>query len=422
MPKQVLDAVAQRRGRRRAAGAGALHGQIDDAVLEAAERDVAAVIGHRRPHPRLDAESGQILDGPLDVSRTECRCIRGPTVGGRLPRDRWRRSGAARRQDQDDQAGCDRGSPLTTGGALSRVFDFQGHKFIASSCVVCGYTELSRRKSGMLGNAMFRLLSQDAGLEVFGTVRSAWVRRLFAPEAGRRLIAGVDVENQDALARIFADVKAQVVVNCIGLIKQLADADDPLQALPINAMLPHRLARLCELGGARLVHVSTDCVFAGTKGNYRESDPSDATDLYGKSKFLGEVAYPHTITLRTSIIGHELGSAHGLVGWFLAQEGQVRGYTRAIFSGLPTVELARVVRNVVLARPDLSGLYHVASSPIAKHDLLKLVAQVYGKAIEIVPDNAVVIDRSLNADRFREASGYVPPPWPELVKAMFEFK
>lgn len=274
----------------------------------------------------------------------------------------------------------------------------------------------------MLGNAMFRLLSQDAGLEVFGTVRSAWVRRLFAPEAGRRLIAGVDVENQDALARVFADVKAQVVVNCIGLIKQLADADDPLQALPINAMLPHRLARLCELGGARLVHVSTDCVFAGTKGNYRESDPSDATDLYGKSKFLGEVAYPHTITLRTSIIGHELGSAHGLVGWFLAQEGRVRGYTRAIFSGLPTVELARVVRNVVLARPDLSGLYHVASSPIAKHDLLKLVAQVYGKAVEIVPDNAVVIDRSLNADRFREASGYVPPPWPELVKAMFEFK
>lgn len=276
--------------------------------------------------------------------------------------------------------------------------------------------------SGMLGNAMFRLLSQDAGLEVFGTVRSAWVRRLFAPETGRRLIAGVDVENQDALARVFADVKAQVVVNCIGLIKQLADADDPLQALPINAMLPHRLARLCELGGARLVHVSTDCVFAGTKGNYRESDPSDAADLYGKSKFLGEVAYPHTITLRTSIIGHELGSAHGLVGWFLAQEGQVRGYTRAIFSGLPTVELARVVRDVVLPRPDLCGVYHVASSPIAKCDLLKLVAQVYGKAIEIVPDDAMVIDRSLNADRFKEASGYVAPPWPELVKAMFEFK
>ncbi len=276
--------------------------------------------------------------------------------------------------------------------------------------------------SGMLGNAMFRVLSQGTGLEVFGTARSGSMRRFFAPEAGQRLIAGVDVENQDALVRVFAEVKPQVVVNCIGLIKQLADVDDPLQALPINAMLPHRLARLCDLGGARLVHVSTDCVFAGTKGNYRESDLSDATDLYGKSKFLGEVAYPRTITLRTSIIGHELASAHGLVGWFLAQEGRVKGYTRAIFSGLPTVELARVVRDVVLPRVDLSGLYHVASSPIAKYDLLKLVAQVYGKAIEIVPDDAVLIDRSLNADRFKEASGYVAPPWPELVKAMFEFK
>lgn len=276
--------------------------------------------------------------------------------------------------------------------------------------------------SGMLGNAMFRVLSQGTGLEVFGTARSGSVRRFFAPEAGQRIIAGVDVENQDSLARVFAEVKPQVVVNCIGLIKQLADADDPLQALPINAMLPHRMARLCELGGARLVHVSTDCVFTGTKGNYRESDLSDATDLYGKSKFLGEVAYPRTITLRTSIIGHELASAHGLVGWFLAQEGRVKGYTRAIFSGLPTVELARVVRDVVLPRADLSGLYHVASSPIAKYDLLKLVAQVYGKAIEIVPDDAVLIDRSLNADRFKEASGYVAPPWPELVKGMFEFQ
>lgn len=276
--------------------------------------------------------------------------------------------------------------------------------------------------SGMLGNAMFRVLSQGTGLEVFGTARSGSVRRFFAPEAGQRIIAGVDVENQDSLARVFAEVKPQVVVNCIGLIKQLADADDPLQALPINAMLPHRMARLCELGGARLVHVSTDCVFTGTKGNYRESDLSDATDLYGKSKFLGEVAYPRTITLRTSIIGHELASAHGLVGWFLAQEGRVKGYTRAIFSGLPTVELARVVRDVVLPRADLSGLYHVASSPIAKYDLLKLVAQVYGKAIEIVPDDAVLIDRSLNADRFKEASGYVAPPWPELVKSMFEFQ
>lgn len=276
--------------------------------------------------------------------------------------------------------------------------------------------------SGMLGSAMLRTLAEDAGLDVYGTARSPSVKRFFASVLGDRIFAGVDVENQDSLAGVLAGLKPQVVINCIGLVKQLAEADDPLAALPINAMLPHRLARLCELGGARLVHVSTDCVFAGTRGNYRESDPSDALDLYGKSKFLGEVAYPHAITLRTSIIGHELASAHGLVGWFLSQTGPVKGYAKAIFSGLPTVELARVVRDVVLPRPELSGLYHVAAAPISKLDLLTLVAEVYGKAIEIVPDEKLVIDRSLNAERFRAATGYEAPPWPVLVKKMFEFK
>ena len=278
--------------------------------------------------------------------------------------------------------------------------------------------------SGMLGNAMFRTFSEDADteVEVFGTARSSSVQRQFAPEVASKIISGVDVENQDSLVRVFSEVKPQVVVNCIGLIKQLADANDPLQALPINAMLPHRLARLCELGDARLIHVSTDCVFAGTKGNYRESDPADATDLYGRSKHLGEVTYPHTITLRTSIIGHELSSSHALLGWFLAQEGHVKGYTKAIFSGLPTAELARVIREVVLPMPELSGLYHVASAPISKYDLLKQIADVYGKKIKIIADDALVIDRSLNAERFRDATGYVAPPWQELVRRMFEFK
>jgi dTDP-4-dehydrorhamnose reductase len=176
------------------------------------------------------------------------------------------------------------------------------------------------------------------------------------------------------------------------------------------------------LAGARLVHMSTDCVFSGSKGNYRESDPSDAKDLYGRSKYLGEVAYPNAITLRTSIIGHELQSAHGLVGWFLAQQGQCNGFTRAIFSGLPTVALAQVVRDVVIPRPGLFGVYHVAAQPISKYDLLKLVADVYGKTIEITPSEKLVIDRSLNADRFRDATGYQVPGWPELIKLMFKYK
>jgi dTDP-4-dehydrorhamnose reductase len=276
--------------------------------------------------------------------------------------------------------------------------------------------------SGMLGNAMIRVLSEKADWQVFGTIRSAGAKRHFPPDIAERLLAGVDIEQQDSMLQAFARVRPDVVINCVGLVKQLADADDPLQAIPINAILPHRLARLCELADARLVHMSTDCVFAGDKGNYRESDMSDAKDLYGRSKFLGEVAYPHSVTLRTSIIGHELDSAHGLVGWFLSQQDRCSGYTKAIFSGLPTVVLAQIIRDVVIPRAELSGVYHVAAQPITKYDLLRLIADVYGKKIEIVPSDHLVINRSLNAERFRGATGYSPPGWLELVKLMHKYK
>ena len=276
--------------------------------------------------------------------------------------------------------------------------------------------------SGMLGNAVFRYCSEDSQHEVIGSARSDSVRRNFPEALGQRIVTGTDVDNQDSLALLFTKVKPDVVINCVGLIKQMADANDPLQAIPINSLLPHRLARLCDIAGARLIHVSTDCVFSGSKGNYLESDASDAKDLYGRSKFMGEVDYPHCITLRTSIIGHELNSAKSLVGWFLAQQGSVMGYTKAIFSGLPTIELAHVIRDVVLPQPALRGLYHVAAEPINKFDLLTLVAQSYRKEIEIVADEQLVIDRSLNAQRFRAATGYVAPAWPELIQKMANFK
>lgn len=273
--------------------------------------------------------------------------------------------------------------------------------------------------TGMLGNAVFSVFQSDASFEVWGTLRSVAARKHFPAACHERLRAGVDVLDQDALAAALAGIKPDVVINCVGLIKQLADAKDPLTALPINAMLPHRLARLCQLVGARLIHVSTDCVFAGSKGGYLESDTSDAEDLYGKSKFIGELHdLAHAITLRTSIIGHELGSRYALVDWFLAQEGSVRGFSRAIFSGLPTVELARVMKDFVIPHAQLSGLYHVAAAPIAKLDLLRLVAAQYGKQIEIRPDDSLVIDRSLDGSRFSQATGYVAPAWPELVREM----
>ena len=217
-------------------------------------------------------------------------------------------------------------------------------------------------------------------------------------------------------------MRPDVVVNCVGLVKQLADANDPLQAVPINTLLPHRLAALCLATGARLVHISTDCVFSGAKGNYLETDFPDAYDLYGRSKLLGEVDYPHAITLRTSIIGHELSGHRSLVNWFLAQQGAVKGFTRAIFSGLPTVELATVVRDFVLPLKELHGLYHVSAKAINKFDLLQLLAKAYGKNIEIIPSANLVIDRSLNSSRFKDATGYLSGEWSTLVQRMCKFK
>ncbi len=273
----------------------------------------------------------------------------------------------------------------------------------------------------MLGNAMLRLFSQSEGHRALGTVRSSRAMRLLPEDLHDLLLVGVDVENFDSLSRAIAAAKPNVLINCIGVVKQLSESDDPLTAIPINSLLPHRLARLCDLAGARLIHISTDCVFSGRKGLYTEADFPDANDLYGRSKYLGEVDYPNAVTLRTSIIGHELDGARSLVGWFLAQTGNVRGFTQAVFSGLPTVELARVIRDFVLPNLQLRGTYHVSADPINKYDLLQLVAATYGKVIDIVPDASLVIDRSLLSTRFRAATGYSPQPWRRLIQGMREF-
>lgn len=272
--------------------------------------------------------------------------------------------------------------------------------------------------SGMLGSAVVTVMSEDAGLDVRATVRRESTKRFFSPEIARKFVTNVDVENLDSVAGAIGQVRPDVVINCVGVVKQLEHASDPLRVLPINSLLPHRLASLCRIAGARLVHISTDCVFAGSKGGYTENDAPDALDLYGRSKLLGEVDYPHAVTLRTSIIGHELDGARSLVNWFLAENGTVKGFTRAVFSGLPTVVLARVIRDHVLPRPDLCGLYHVASTPISKYDLLCLIRTIYGKSINILPDDSLVIDRSLNASRFYEATGYRSPEWEAMIQAM----
>jgi len=178
------------------------------------------------------------------------------------------------------------------------------------------------------------------------------------------------------------------------------------------------LAAICRSRKVRMIHISTDCVFDGSKGNYKEEDFSDAKDLYGRSKFLGEVSGKGCLTLRTSLIGHELKNKIGLIEWFMVQQGKIKGYTDAVFSGFPTVEMAHILGRYILPNDDMEGVYHVSSSPVSKYDLLKLVAETYGKKIVIEPYNEVRIDRSLDSERFRKVTGYDPPHWAELVERM----
>lgn len=274
----------------------------------------------------------------------------------------------------------------------------------------------------MLGNAVLRFFALDSSYEVHGSVRNIRsVASLQEKAPLAHFLPDIDVENLGNLSRLFAQVQPDVVINCIGIVKQLADTNDPLISIPINSLLPHRLARLCEQTKSRFIHMSTDCIFSGIKGTYTEVDTADASDLYGRSKYLGEVDYPNAITLRTSIIGVELDGARSLIGWFLAQEGSVKGYINAIFSGLPTVEIARVIRDHVIPHPELHGVYHVSAAPISKFDLLTLVAQIYGKTITICPDDQLKIDRSLDSSRLQRATNFKPKPWPYLIRMMRDF-
>ena len=271
----------------------------------------------------------------------------------------------------------------------------------------------------MLGHALFEFLSEDPALTVYGTTRNPKAKSWFAKSLSQNLLANVDIEDDASLLKVFRRLKPDVVINCIGLIKQINASNDVLQAVPINSLLPHRLAKLTKQVRSRLILMSTDCVFSGKKGNYKEQDQADCNDLYGQSKLWGEIAdQGHVLTLRTSIIGHELRGGHSLVNWFLKQNGNVAGYTNAIYSGLPTVEMARVIRDYVLPNKTLSGLYHVSTAPISKYDLLSLIAKTYQKNIRITKSSSPKINRSLNCSKFKKETGYKPKSWDRLIQEM----
>jgi len=272
--------------------------------------------------------------------------------------------------------------------------------------------------SGMLGHQLWRGL--HARHETWVTLRrpvADFAEHQLFDEA--RAIQVDDITDDTALGQALGRAKPEAVINCVGLIKQRDEANDEALARRVNAEFPHRLAKRCGEIGARLIHFSTDCVFAGTKGGYTENDPPDATDLYGQSKLQGEVADTHCVTLRSSVIGYELGTHLGLLGWFLDQRGQtVNGYTRAIYSGFTTLEMARIVEQILTQHPALSGVWHVASEPISKFDLLVLCQAKLGWDGVIEPDDSFVCERSLNAERFNAATGYTPPSWDTMISEL----
>lgn len=271
----------------------------------------------------------------------------------------------------------------------------------------------------MLGHVLFGELTKREELDVWGTVRDGGRASEFFPEETReRLVSGVFAEDLDSVRSAISQVEPDVIVIAVGLIRQRPEAQDAKLLHALNVEFPRRLAEIVRGTSIRLVQISTDCVFDGKEGNYTETSIPSPTDDYGTTKLEGELIEDGNLTLRTSFIGHELGTRYGLVEWFLSQHQAIDGYTHAIYSGLPTVEFANILANHVLPDTTLRGLYHVSSDPIPKYDLLNLVAEVYGKDIEIRERDDVRIDRSLDSSAFRDATGYHPPGWKALVRRM----
>lgn len=272
--------------------------------------------------------------------------------------------------------------------------------------------------NGMLGHKLVQRLGERH--DVYATVRGTFddVERYGIFDRDR-IIEKIDVADFTAVQKTVYEIRPDVIINAVGVIKQSPAADDIAKMERINSLFPHLLAIIKQRIRCRLICISTDCVFDGQKGDYREGFLSNATDPYGKSKRMGEIARGNAITLRTSIIGRELGTAHSLVEWFLANRGgKVKGYTNAIYSGFPTTVLADIIENLIVEHADLRGLYHVSSDPINKYDLLVLINKYFNAGVEIERFEDFRIDRSLNSTRFRAATGFKPPSWKELIKRM----
>jgi dTDP-4-dehydrorhamnose reductase len=271
--------------------------------------------------------------------------------------------------------------------------------------------------NGMLGNTLMNFFSSKINeFNVFGTIRKNSDKQI----KGEFDLLFFDAKHPNSLIDVFSTSNPDIVFNCIGRIKQ-HEYSSAVDSISLNSLFPHQLRTFCDTNNSWLIHFSTDCVFSGNRGMYTESDVPDSVDLYGRSKLLGEVRGRNMLTIRTSIIGHELDTNRSLIDWFLNQKDSVEGYKNAIFSGIPTIELARIIYEFIFPR-NLEGLYHVSSEPINKYDLLCLVREVYNKDIEIRINRDFKIDRSLDSTAFRSLTGFEPDSWRSMITKMKDFQ
>lgn len=272
---------------------------------------------------------------------------------------------------------------------------------------------------GMLGHKAYQILSRD--FDTFATVINFHDKlRQIKIFDDKRIFNKVDAFNFNLIEKIIIELRPDFIINCIGIIKQLKESKNPKISIYINSLLPHLLAECCKKTDSKLIHISTDCVFSGKKGNYVEEDLSDAEDLYGKTKYLGEINYGTTLTLRTSIIGQELFTSHALFEWFLSQKNKsVNGYVNAIYTGLTTIAFCNEIKRIINEYPKLAGLYHVSSEKIDKFQLLCLIRDTYKLNIKVRKYYDFYCDRSLDSTRYRRKTKFVPPSWKKMIKEMF---
>jgi dTDP-4-dehydrorhamnose reductase len=275
---------------------------------------------------------------------------------------------------------------------------------------------------GMLGHTLFRTAHKYySQYELAGTIRDN-DKTYFTESEQKRIISDIDVLDEEVFAKVFDKIRPYIVINCVGVIKQLKEAKDPILTIQLNALFPHKLLKLCERHNARLICISTDCVFDGLKGNYSEEDNPAPIDLYGRTKLLGEIAYSRNcITIRTSIIGHELSTKNGLLEWFLSQKEKVNGYTKAYYSGFTTLELSKIILEKIIPNENLNGIFNIASDSITKYELLKLISGTYNKNITISPYEDFYCNRVLTGAKFNKITGYKPPAWDEMIINYFNF-